>query len=222
MGDAHKIVPTAQGRYDFVFSDADKDWYIRYFDAMYPNLTDNACFTAHNVEESRFGFTRGWVRQGLSKTRPRDTRHGDIYSSRQRPGVAITCKKTAEVAFQIRRLREAKGWSQKGFGQEDRLQSAGGIRRGASRLQTALAAATSLHRRCLRHRRSGRSGATQPRLASKMLELMELELEAGNQSVEHVQKRPIPPARQLLAPYLRRRSSVAELFSLISQQPKPP
>jgi hypothetical protein len=43
----------------------------------------------------------------------------------------------AEVAFQIRRLREAKGWSQKGLGQEGRLQPAGGISCRTSRLQTA-------------------------------------------------------------------------------------
>jgi hypothetical protein len=54
MGDAHKSF-RAQGRYDFVVSDADKDWYIL-FDAMY-QAHCNACFTAHNVE-SRFGFTR--------------------------------------------------------------------------------------------------------------------------------------------------------------------
>lgn len=94
LGDAHKIVPGAQGRYDFVFSDADKDWYIRYFDAMYPKLTNNACFTAHNVEESRFGFTRGWVRDYLKHVRSVPDMETSIHPD-SRAGVAITCKKTA-------------------------------------------------------------------------------------------------------------------------------
>jgi predicted O-methyltransferase YrrM len=94
LGDAHKIVPAAQGRYDFIFSDADKDWYIRYFDALYPKLTDNACFTAHNVEESRFGFTRGWIRDYLEHVRRVPDMETFIHPD-SRAGVAITCKKTA-------------------------------------------------------------------------------------------------------------------------------
>jgi caffeoyl-CoA O-methyltransferase len=93
LGDAHKIVPAAQGRYDFVFSDADKDWYIRYFDAMYPKLTDNACFTAHNVEERRFGLTREWVRRYLDHVRNVPDMETSIHPN-SRAGVAITCKKT--------------------------------------------------------------------------------------------------------------------------------
>ncbi|HEY7559632.1 MAG TPA: class I SAM-dependent methyltransferase [Candidatus Binatia bacterium] len=94
LGDAHKIVPAARGRYDFVFSDADKDWYIHYFDAMYPKLTHNACFTAHNVEESRFGLTRGWVRRYLEHVRGLPDMQTSIHPN-SRAGVAITCKKTA-------------------------------------------------------------------------------------------------------------------------------
>jgi len=94
LGDAHKIVPAAQGRYDFVFSDADKDWYIRYFDAMYPKLTNNACFTAHNVEENRFGLTRSWVRRYLEHVRSVPDMETSIHPN-SRAGVALTCKKPA-------------------------------------------------------------------------------------------------------------------------------
>ncbi|MGH7809716.1 MAG: O-methyltransferase, partial [Candidatus Binatia bacterium] len=94
LGDAHKIVPAAQGRYDFIFSDADKDWYTRYFDALYPKLIDTACFVAHNVEESRFGFTRGWVRDYLKHVRSVADMETSIHPD-GRAGVAITCKKTA-------------------------------------------------------------------------------------------------------------------------------
>ncbi len=43
LGDAHEAIPALNGPYDFVFSDADKDWYINYFDALYPKLTADAC-----------------------------------------------------------------------------------------------------------------------------------------------------------------------------------
>jgi len=49
IGDAHELVPSLKGSFDFVFSDADKDWYIRYFRDLEPKLSANACFTAHNV-----------------------------------------------------------------------------------------------------------------------------------------------------------------------------
>ena len=56
LGDAHELVPSLEGPFDFVFSDADKDWYVNYFDALYPKLTDDACVAAHNVQESRGGW----------------------------------------------------------------------------------------------------------------------------------------------------------------------
>ena len=49
LGNAHEIVPSLPGKYDFVFSDADKFWYTRYFQAMDPKLIPGACFTAHNT-----------------------------------------------------------------------------------------------------------------------------------------------------------------------------
>ena len=91
LGDAHEIVPALDGSYDFVFSDADKNWYINYFDDMYPKLTSDACFVAHNVEESRFSFGMGWEARYLSHVRDvsdmETTLHPDA-----RNGVAMTCK----------------------------------------------------------------------------------------------------------------------------------
>ncbi len=49
LADAHELVPQLEGPVDFVFCDADKDWYIRYFKALEDNLTPGACFTAHNT-----------------------------------------------------------------------------------------------------------------------------------------------------------------------------
>jgi len=49
LGDAHRIVPSLGGPFDFVFCDADKDWYLQYFLDLRPKLAPNACYTAHNV-----------------------------------------------------------------------------------------------------------------------------------------------------------------------------
>ncbi|MBT3382088.1 MAG: methyltransferase [Prolixibacteraceae bacterium] len=49
LADAHQLVPELPGKYDFVFSDADKYWYKNYFIAMDPKLEPGSCFTAHNT-----------------------------------------------------------------------------------------------------------------------------------------------------------------------------
>lgn len=49
LADAHELVPDLPGKYDFVFSDADKYWYKNYFIAMDPKLEVGGCFTAHNT-----------------------------------------------------------------------------------------------------------------------------------------------------------------------------
>src|SRR5512142_1329389 len=52
LGDAHEIVKQLPGPFDFVFSDADKDWYLQYFKDLDPKLEVGGCFTAHNVIRS--------------------------------------------------------------------------------------------------------------------------------------------------------------------------
>ena len=49
LADAHEMVPELSGKYDFVFSDADKYWYKKYFVDMDPKLKIGGCFTAHNT-----------------------------------------------------------------------------------------------------------------------------------------------------------------------------
>ncbi len=53
LADAHELVKELEGPFDFVFSDADKDWYTQYFKDIYPKLEVGGCFTAHNI--SRYG-----------------------------------------------------------------------------------------------------------------------------------------------------------------------
>ena len=49
LGDAHEMVPKLKGPFDFIFVDADKDWYTRYLKLLLPKLKKGGCFTAHNV-----------------------------------------------------------------------------------------------------------------------------------------------------------------------------
>jgi caffeoyl-CoA O-methyltransferase len=51
LADAHELVPALPGPFDFVFCDADKDWYKNYFLAVLPKLTVGGAFAAHNVSE---------------------------------------------------------------------------------------------------------------------------------------------------------------------------
>lgn len=51
LGNAHDLVPKITGPVDFVFSDADKDWYINYFKSLDPKLRTGGCFVSHNVSQ---------------------------------------------------------------------------------------------------------------------------------------------------------------------------
>jgi caffeoyl-CoA O-methyltransferase len=51
LGDAHELVPALAGPFDFVFCDADKNWYENYLKAVLPKITVGGCFAAHNVSD---------------------------------------------------------------------------------------------------------------------------------------------------------------------------
>lgn len=88
LANAHDLVKELKGPFDFVFSDADKDWYINYFKDVSPKLVQGGCFTAHNVRSSGgMSGTREYLKyvQGLETfTTTVDNRGG---------GVAISYKK---------------------------------------------------------------------------------------------------------------------------------
>jgi predicted O-methyltransferase YrrM len=53
LADAHELVPTLDGPFDFVFIDADKEWYTNYVKAVIPKLAVGGCIAAHNVYPGR-------------------------------------------------------------------------------------------------------------------------------------------------------------------------
>jgi predicted O-methyltransferase YrrM len=57
LGDAHELTRTLPGPWDFVFSDADKDWYTNYLSAVWPKVVPGGCFTAHNVSMRGSGIS---------------------------------------------------------------------------------------------------------------------------------------------------------------------
>ncbi len=59
LADAHRLVKELPGPFDFVFCDADKDWYKRYFIDLYPKLEAGGCYTAHNVSGRSWGMGEG-------------------------------------------------------------------------------------------------------------------------------------------------------------------
>lgn len=63
LADAHQLVRELEGPFDFVFSDADKNWYKQYFLDVDPKLVVGGCFTTHNVRGSSYG-RRGGGNQG--------------------------------------------------------------------------------------------------------------------------------------------------------------
>jgi predicted O-methyltransferase YrrM len=52
-GDAFQVIPSLTGTFDFVFLDAWKKDYRRFFDLVYPRLDKGGLFVAHNVVNKR-------------------------------------------------------------------------------------------------------------------------------------------------------------------------
>lgn len=87
LGNAHEIVPALEGPFDFVFSDADKDWYTNYLKAVWPKLSVGGVFTAHNVAGRR---QRGIGEFLDALERPPD---GETTIDRAGAGLSITYKR---------------------------------------------------------------------------------------------------------------------------------
>jgi predicted O-methyltransferase YrrM len=66
LGDAHTLIETLPGPYDFIFIDADQNWTLNYFQALLPKLAPGGCFAVHNVVS--LGYMKG-VRDFLDEVR---------------------------------------------------------------------------------------------------------------------------------------------------------
>lgn len=51
LADAHRLVKELPGTFDFVFIDADKEYYLNYAKALAPKIAPGGCLTAHNVDD---------------------------------------------------------------------------------------------------------------------------------------------------------------------------
>ena len=86
-GDAHELVPKLEGPFDFVFSDADKEWYRNYAEAVLPKLEAGGCLTAHNVT--------GRLQRGIREFLDYVERAPNLRTTIDRSsgaGVSISCK----------------------------------------------------------------------------------------------------------------------------------
>lgn len=86
LGNAHDLVKQLPGPFDFVFSDADKDWYKQYFEDLDGKLTVGGCFTAHNVLNGFAGVTAF-----LDHVRARPSYDTTILRA-SRSGISVSCK----------------------------------------------------------------------------------------------------------------------------------
>ncbi len=88
LADAHELVKELEGPFDFIFSDADKEWYKNYFVALEPKLEVGGCFTAHNVT---WKASRG-IKEFLDYVQSLPNFETKIDRSSQQ-GISISCKK---------------------------------------------------------------------------------------------------------------------------------
>ncbi|MBG0858764.1 MAG: class I SAM-dependent methyltransferase [Bacteroidales bacterium] len=94
LANAHDLVKTLKGPFDFVFSDADKDWYKNYFIDIDPKLKAGGCFTAHNVSDRGRGGYGGYGGQGSFLSYVRSLPNYETTVSNIGGGVSISYKKS--------------------------------------------------------------------------------------------------------------------------------
>jgi len=90
LADAHELVPALPGPFDFVFIDADKDWYTNYAKAVLPKLLPGGCLAAHNVYPGR-----GW-RNMTGDYYAFVSGHPDLQTTVTPGGLAISYKRQTQ------------------------------------------------------------------------------------------------------------------------------
>ena len=90
LADAHTLVKELKGPFDFVFSDADKEWYKNYFIDVDPRLKAGGCFTAHNISDRGRGAYGG---QGAFLEYVRSLKNYETTVNTAGGGVSISYKR---------------------------------------------------------------------------------------------------------------------------------
>ncbi len=93
LADAHELVPQLEGPFDFVFIDADKNWYTNYAKAILPKLETGGCITARNVRN--LFYMRG-IREFLDYVRGVPELETTI-DEKSRSGISISYKREAST-----------------------------------------------------------------------------------------------------------------------------
>lgn len=93
LADAHQLVKDLKGPFDFVFSDADKDWYKNYFIDVDPKLITGGCFTAHNISDRSRGSYGGYGGQGVFLEYVKGLKNYETTVNSSGGGVSISYKK---------------------------------------------------------------------------------------------------------------------------------
>jgi predicted O-methyltransferase YrrM len=93
LADAHKLVKELKGPFDFVFSDADKEWYKNYFIDLDPKLKVGGCFTAHNISDRGRSGYGGYGGQGVYLEYVRSLRNYETTVNSDGGGVSISYKR---------------------------------------------------------------------------------------------------------------------------------
>ena len=84
--DAHQFVKEMNGQFDFVFSDADKDWYKQYFIDVAPKMIKGGCYVTHNISN------RGYNSEYLDYLKTR-TDFETSYERSKTSGISVSYKK---------------------------------------------------------------------------------------------------------------------------------
>jgi caffeoyl-CoA O-methyltransferase len=93
LADAHTLVRELKGPFDFVFSDADKEWYKNYFIDIDPRLKAGGCFTAHNISDRGRSYG-GYGGQGSFLEYVRSLKNYETTVNSNGGGVSISYKKS--------------------------------------------------------------------------------------------------------------------------------
>lgn len=91
LANAHDLVPALEGPFDFVFQDADKDWYARYFEFIYPKLAPAACYVAHNVS----GRGARGQREFIAALDAKPDLTTEFVAGRRSGGMSVSCRTSA-------------------------------------------------------------------------------------------------------------------------------